>query len=221
MASDTMASDIMASDSLPTCHICIHIHSRLHILQLANLITTQNIIVKKIIFWSILHAISNFPDVMFAISLTLTSVTELVVSSTLGTLTRGSFATDYLECPGGMAGFQYDNLYFIPEVFTSGTRFAASLQVYILWDTLFSSTFVNEEWIWLCTLAWWRRLSQLPGRSVLGFFALHWWNLVQTAACALAHHMHKEEFHHHFPFSPRQLTPVKTTSQNWINFKRG
>ena len=44
-----------------------------------------------------------------------------------------------------------------------------SLQVYILRDTLFSSTFVyNEEWIRLCALAWWRRLSQLPGRSVLG-----------------------------------------------------
>ena len=29
-----------------------------------------------------------------------------------------------------------------------------SLQVYILWDTLFSSTFVNEELIWLKRLAW-------------------------------------------------------------------
>ena len=46
-----------------------------------------------------------------------------------------------------------------------------SLQFYILGHTLFSSTFVNEEWIWICTLAWWRRLSQLPGSSVLGFFA--------------------------------------------------
>ena len=33
------------------------------------------------------------------------------------------------------------------------------------------------------------------------------WNLVQMAASL---RMHKDEFHHHFPFNSGQLTPVKT-----------
>ena len=44
----------------------------------------------------------------------------------------------------------------------------------------------------------------------LRFGLLRWWNLVQMASCAMPMRMHKEEFHHHFPFNLRQLTLVKT-----------
>ena len=66
---------------------------------------------------------------------------------------------------------------FIPEVLWPLEL--VSLRDYTLHDTLLSSTFVNEEWIWLCMLAWWRRLS--VAREVC-FGLLCRWNLVQMAA---------------------------------------
>ena len=82
-----------------------------------------------------------------------------------------------------------------------------SLQVYILRDTLFSSTFVNEELIWLRRLAWWRRRSVFYLGCQGGFFwALRRRNFFQMAACASAHAHAQGEVS---PY-PRQLTPIKT-----------
>ena len=52
--------------------------------------------------------------------------------------------------------------------FTSGTCFTARLQ-FVRHFVL--KQFFNGEKVWPSTLAWWRRLSPLPGRSVFTFLA--------------------------------------------------
>ena len=76
------------------------------------------------------------------------------------------------------------------------------LQVYILCHTLFSSTFVNEE----LSLDMYISLVKMTISFVreLCFGLLCQWNLVHVLM-----YMRKEEFHHHFPVNPRQLTPIK------------
>ena len=89
-----------------------------------------------------------------------------------------------------------------------------SLQVYILQDTLFSSTFVNEESIWLSRLAWWGRLSVfylgcqigLFSGSSLSEFRANGGMCIGKCRCACA----RRNFTIIFPFKPRQLTSLKT-----------